>query len=123
MIADRNDTPVSIEVNGTSVSAAPDPMGYVSLSRAWKDRDVVRVVFPVEIRRVVADARVTDNRRRLAIERGPIVYCSEWPEAPAGRVLDLRVDLQTALQPSIDAKLDGGATVIRARASTSHRIF
>ena len=58
---DRRESPVAIDVNGARVSAAPDAMGYVSLDREWKNGDVVRVVLPVEIRRVVADQRVTSR--------------------------------------------------------------
>ncbi len=36
--------------------------------------------FPMAPRRVVADARVKDTRGKVAIERGPIVYCAEWPD-------------------------------------------
>src|SRR5262249_34673127 len=77
--ADRAEETASIHVNGTKVSAVPDAMGYVSLTRDWNDGDVVRVDLPVHVRRVVADDRVTQNRHRTAIERGPIVYCAEWP--------------------------------------------
>ena len=115
---DRSETTISIEVNGTSVNAVPDRMGYVSLDRDWNNGDVVRVEFPVEIRRVVADQRVTQNRRRAAIERGPTVYCSEWPDVEGGRVLDLLVDPNVGLKSSVDATRDGSITLIHAQAAS-----
>jgi DUF1680 family protein len=114
---DRSEKPVSIQINGMSVSAAPDRMGYVSLSRDWKKGDVVRVVLPLEVKRVVADDRVTQTRRRMAIERGPVVYCSEWPDVEGGRVLDLLVDPKVQLKPSPDSTLESGATVIHTAAT------
>src|SRR5262249_8327806 len=54
--------------------------------------DVIAVDLPVDVRRIVADARVRDDRGRMAIERGPIVYCAEWPDCEGGRALDLRFD-------------------------------
>jgi len=114
--ADRRQTAVSIDVNGASVSAVPDAMGYVALEREWKDGDVVRVTLPLDVRQVVADDRVAHDRRRAAIERGPIVYCAEWPEVDGGRVLDLQLDRDADLKATIDDKLDGGVVVVQARA-------
>ncbi len=89
---DRSDAQPAVAVNGRSVSAVPDRTGYVALDRLWKNGDVVTVDFPVSVRRVVADSRVTQTRRRMAVERGPLVYCSEWPDADGGRPLTLLFD-------------------------------
>ena len=86
----------AVLVNNRQVIAVPDKMGYVSLDRTWKHGDVVEVDFPMAPRRVVADQRVKANTGRMAIERGPIVYCAEWPEADDHRVLDLVVDTDHA---------------------------
>jgi len=98
------------------VSAAPDAMGYVSVDREWKDGDVVRITLPVEARRVLADQRVKHDVRRVAIERGPIVYCAEWPDVDGGRVLDLQIDRDAPLTTSMDDRLDGGAVLVRTQA-------
>lgn len=92
--------PASIRVNGTSTPATPDQMGYVTLERTWQEGDAIEIAFPVETRRVVAHDRVRANRGRAAIERGPIVYCVEWPDVPGGRALDVRIDTQAALTVS-----------------------
>ncbi len=114
--SERRDSNVAIDVNGSAVSAAPDAMGYLSLEREWKDGDVVRISLPVEARRVLADQRVKHDVRRVAIERGPIVYCAEWPDADGGRVLDLQIDRDAPLTSHMDAALDGGAVLIRTEA-------
>ena len=116
--ADKVDTQVTVSVNGKSVSAVPDKTGYVSLDRQWNNGDVVAVDFPVEVRKVVADQRVAANRRRLAVERGPIVYCAEWPDADGRRVLDLLFDATAQLKPSVDKGFYGGVTVIETQART-----
>jgi DUF1680 family protein len=113
---EKVDKQATVSVNGKSVGAVPDPAGYVSLDRQWKNGDVMEVELPVEVRRVVADRRVTQNRRRIAVERGPIVYCLEWPEAEGGRVLTALFDAQVELKPSVDSGLHGGVTVIDAEA-------
>jgi len=112
----RVDRQATVSVNGKSVPAAPDRAGYVSLDRLWKNGDFVEVTFPVEARRVVADQRVKDNRGRMAVERGPIVYCAEWPEAEWGQLLELLFDAKRELTASADSELFGGVTVIHAEA-------
>jgi hypothetical protein len=118
---DNVETPVRIAVNGQPVPATPDKTGYVSLDRVWKNGDVVSVEFPMAVRRVVADARVKDARGRVAIERGPIVYCAEWPDADAGKAMDVLVDTKTPLTPAADKNLFGGVMTIRTEARSLTR--
>ena len=105
-----------VSLNGTRVDATPDAMGYVSLHRRWRDGDVVEIRLPMEVRTVVADARVRENRGRVAVERGPVVYCCEWPEVEGGKVLGLLFDDDAALNARFDPALFGGATVVDAAA-------
>ena len=113
---DRLEARPAVSVNGRPADPAPDPLGYVSLTREWRDGDVIEVVLPVEVRRVVADERVHENRGRFAVERGPIVYCCEWPEVAGGNVLDLLFDSGGELQTRLDADLLGGHPVIDTEA-------
>ena len=114
--ADNLNKQATVSVNGESVSAVPDKTGYVSLYRQWNNGDVVEVELPVEVRKVVTDQRVAQNRRRLAVERGPVVYCAEWPDAEGRRVLDLLFDATAELKPSVDKGFYGGVTVIETQA-------
>src|SRR5262249_36294331 len=93
-------------------------LGYVTLDRIWKDGDVIQIQFPVEIRRVVADSKVKENRRRMAVERGPIVYCAEWPEVSGARALELLVDPKAPMKSVVDKQLYGGVTVIETEAKS-----
>jgi hypothetical protein len=52
----------------------------------------------------------------MAVERGPIVYCSEWPDAGGARVLELLFDAKKELRPSHDQAFYGGATVLATTA-------
>lgn len=107
----------TIALNGSAVRAEPDRSGYVSLSRRWSNGDVITIELPIEVRRVVADERVRDCARRIAIERGPIVYCAEWPDAEGGDVLDLMFDRELELTPTVDRSFMGGATLLRTTAT------
>jgi len=59
---------------------------------------------------------VPQDRRRLAVERGPIVYCAEWPDVDGGRVLDLLLEANAELKPSAGRDFAAGVTVIQAQA-------
>ncbi len=54
--------------------------GYAVLKKNWKKGDVVEVSLPMEVRRVSANSQVTDDLGKVALQRGPLVYCAEWPD-------------------------------------------
>jgi len=112
---DRIEAEPTVAINGQRVSAVADRTGYVSLDRLWKNGDVVSVDFAVRVRRLSADPKVTHTRRRMAVERGPVVYCAEWPDADGARPLTLLLDSAGELTTSVDAGWNG-ATMIKAQA-------
>jgi len=67
---------VSIKINGETISFKTDK-GYALLDREWKQGDVVYLSLPMGIRQVVANKQVKDDLGKVALERGPIVYCLE----------------------------------------------
>ena len=69
----------SIKVNGQSLYPELDH-GYYCIDRKWKKGDRVEIHFDMEPRLVVANEKVEADRGRVAIERGPLVYCAEWPD-------------------------------------------
>ncbi len=110
--ADKAHGRPSISVNGQTIDVDEDPFGYISLDRTWHKDDFIQVEFPIQTRQIVAHARVRDNRGRMAIERGPIVYCAEWPDFPEGKVLTALFDVNAEWKPAVDKNLLGGATVL-----------
>jgi len=113
---DKVDKQTRVSINGNALTATIDKSGYISLDRNWKGGDVVEVEFPLEVRKIIADPKVKENRGRMAIERGPVVYCCEWADAADGHVLDLLFDAKAELKPSFDKELYGGVTIIAAEA-------
>lgn len=75
--ADDVKTGYSITVNGKKADGNLTPDGYLSIGRHWKKGDIVRVHFDMKPRIVTANAKVTDDRGKIAVERGPLVYCAE----------------------------------------------
>lgn len=69
----------SVKVNGETVNSELKD-GYFNIDRRWKKGDKVEVHFDMEARTVKANNKVEADRGRIAVERGPIVYCAEWPD-------------------------------------------
>ena len=68
-----------VAVNGQTVESDVND-GYLSIARKWKKGDVVEVHFDMIPRIVRANPKVEADHGRVAVERGPIVYCAEWPD-------------------------------------------
>ncbi|MFQ5505828.1 MAG: glycoside hydrolase family 127 protein, partial [Planctomycetota bacterium] len=65
------------KVNGVAVDASAVRDGYLQIRRRWNSGDRVELDLPMEIRRVQAHPRVEADRGRIALMRGPLVYCLE----------------------------------------------
>lgn len=56
---------------------APVSNGYVRLLRSWLPGDVIELSLPMPVRRVLANNKIVADRGRVALQRGPLVYCVE----------------------------------------------
>lgn len=54
--------------------------GYATLHKTWKKNDKVEVELPMEVRRVVASENLKEDIGKVALQRGPLVYCAEWTD-------------------------------------------
>lgn len=88
--ADGKKLAYNVKVNGEDVSGQLQD-GYCVISRKWKKGDRVELHIDMEARLVRANEQVEANRGKVAIERGPLVYCAEWPDNTRD-VLDIRLD-------------------------------
>lgn len=77
--ADDKKLNFNITVNGEQVEKTTKE-GYLCIERVWEKGDMVELHFDMEPRIVKAHEKVVANKGRIAIERGPIVYCAEWPD-------------------------------------------
>ncbi|MBL7154337.1 MAG: glycoside hydrolase family 127 protein [Phycisphaerae bacterium] len=107
----------SLKLNGEyAFEADVDGGGYLCIERKWKQGDVIELDVSMGIRRVLAHENVEADRGRVAIERGPIVYCAEWPDNPAG-IHNLILTDNAKLTAEHRKDLLGGVTVVRGKAT------
>lgn len=113
--ADQNIEQATLKVNGKPVSLKLDK-GYTALNRTWKKGDVVELLLPMPVRRIAASDQVGADRGRVALQRGPLVYCAEWPDNPDGRVRNLVLPDAAKLTAEFKPALLNGLTVIKGQA-------
>jgi hypothetical protein len=88
--------------------------GFARLARGWRSGDVIELDLPMPVRRVLAHPNVKDCVGKVALQRGPIVYCFEGADH-GGRVLDLAMPADAAFAPRRREDLLGGTTVLEGK--------
>jgi hypothetical protein len=115
---------VTLKINGHAVDVTPASDGYVHLQRRWQISDrplrqgsaTVELELPMPIHRVYAHEKVEENRGKVALMRGPIVYCLEAVDHPEVDVLRLALPRNADLRAEHRSELLGGVTVLRGQA-------
>lgn len=73
---DRQKKNYSVLVNGKPVDYQFEN-GFVKINRVWQDNDSIEFKIPMEVKRIISHFNVEANRGRIALQRGPLVYCAE----------------------------------------------
>src|SRR5205814_5947802 len=104
---------IIITVNGTPVEYNTEK-GYAVLNRTWKKNDVVEVNLPMEVRRVKANNKLKEDIGKIALQRGPLMYCAEWPDnngSTSTIILPASAQFTTEFEPA----LLNGVTVLKSQ--------
>jgi hypothetical protein len=110
---DQNNEPIKISVNGQNLEIATLTDGYALISRKWKQGDIVTLDFPMPVRKVIADEKIKEDKGKTAFQRGPIIYCAEWPDNNEGNILSLIVKKNAPVTTEYVPSLLEGTQVIR----------
>ncbi len=104
----------ALKINGEKIDIDLNK-GFACIRRKWKNGDVIELNLPMPIRKVVSHEKVKDNQGKIALERGPIVYCAEWPDN-GGHALNLLVPEKTEFQAIHKSDLLNGVTIFTGKA-------
>ncbi len=110
----------TISLNGKRLEDLPVVNGYAELNRNWKAGDTIELDLPMDVRTVVAHDKVAADRGRVALERGPVVYCSEAVDN-GGTVSDLVLPTSANLHAEHRTDLLGGVMVITGQVHRAKR--
>lgn len=86
--------------------------GYVKLSRRWADGDVVDIALPMPAERIYAHPSVKADMARVALRRGPLVYCIEQADNPAAPIGAWRLPRDSRLAVARRGDLFSGVSTI-----------
>lgn len=114
--ADKKKLDYRVTVNGEPVESALDK-GYFTIERKWKKGDRIAIHFDMEPRVVKANPKVEADRGRIAVERGPLVYCVEWPDNDFS-VLSAFMNRKPAFEVVEKPELLYGITELKTNAQT-----
>jgi hypothetical protein len=109
----------AIKVNGKRISPETEN-GFARIERRWRKGDTIELDLPMPVRRIIAHEEIADDRGKVALQRGPIVFCLEWPDND-GKVLNLVIGDDTKLRTEHRPDLLGGVTVITGKGRTVKR--
>ena len=74
----------NLSINGKVINQKVEPGNYVEVNRTWKKGDQLELLFPMKAKLMAANPLVENTRNQVAIKRGPVVYCIEDADLPAG---------------------------------------
>jgi uncharacterized protein len=100
----------ALTVNGRPVELTIE-RGYARIERKWGKGDKVQLYLPMPVRRVKANTHVLENQGMVALQRGPLVYCAEWPDNN-GHALNLVIPENAKFESQWRAELLKGVQVV-----------
>lgn len=110
---------VQVSVNGEKVQADYQN-GYITLEkRDWNKGDKIELNFDMPVRKVLTHELVEANKGKMALERGPLVYCAEQVDNPSG-VLSLSLSKEGKFIYNFDQGLFSGLGKIQGKTAAAH---
>ena len=110
----------TLQVNGQPLTIFEKARGYACLQRHWQGGDVVELLLPMPVQRLKANPKVEADIGRVALQRGPLVYCLEAVDN-GGHVRNLVIPPEVQLAAQHRADLLGGVTVLHGPALALYR--
>jgi DUF1680 family protein len=106
----------SLSVNGRSHDGDLVPGSYIHLRRAWGAGDTVCLNLPMPARRIECHPYAAENWGRVALMRGPLLYCLEGIDHPGHDLRDLVLPLEAPLSAVDRPDLLGGVVAVHGQA-------
>ncbi len=107
----------TISVNRDPIDTVARTSVYMAIRRNWQPGDVIHFDLPMTARLMRAHRRVDATHGQIAVQRGPMVYCLESPDLPAGvDVSEIVVPYSIRLEAKYEADLLGGVVTLNGTA-------
>jgi len=103
---------ITLKVNSESMELAMDK-GFARIRRRWKKGDVVELSLPMPVQMVIANEKVKDDLGKVALQRGPLVYCLEEADNKGG-VLNRHLPDDLEFEVEFKPNLLGGINILKS---------
>lgn len=113
---DKTAVPFTLSLNGKSIEYTME-QGYVLIVREWKKGDQVELNLPMDVKRVTARAELKQDNDRVALQRGPLVYCVEGTDN-GNQAWNLLMPDKATFSTSFQKDLLDGVVTIQFQAPT-----
>ncbi|MEZ4994751.1 MAG: glycoside hydrolase family 127 protein [Saprospiraceae bacterium] len=113
--ADSLTKPIEMKINGRAYPFTIDDKGYITIEHNWQKLNKIQLNFPFEVRKVKANELVMEDKGKIAVERGPLLFCAEWPDNMYNKVLSLVLDQREELKAK-RSNILGGTYIIKGKA-------
>jgi uncharacterized protein len=110
--SDQNSEPPVLKINGEQIEINQSN-GYAIISRKWKPGDKIEFDLPMPVRTITADERIVDDREMIALQRGPVIYCAEWPDNNTGNILNILLKKDASFTTEYIPSLLEGTEIIK----------
>lgn len=104
----------SLKINGKKTNAV-EVKGYAVLYRNWKAGDEIELEFPMPVRKIMANEKVTNDTGKMAFQRGPVVYCFEDKDNNEGWMFDCVVPQNAGVESTYDENRLGGVVALTVK--------
>lgn len=109
-----------ISVNGKTFGYQVDK-GYAVVRKNWKKGDVIRLSLPMPVRRIQGNEKITADKDKYAYQRGPLVYCAEWPDNTDKKVLNLVIPEKAVVNAVFDSTFLNGMYILKSQGMSAAR--
>ncbi len=116
----ENDQDVQLSVNGKGVKVTATD-GYATIKRKWKKGDIIKLILPMPVKKVIADEMVEADLNKFSLQRGPLMYCAEWVDNTDGQVLSLVFNPTAEMDVEYREDMLGGAAIIKTVATPARK--
>jgi DUF1680 family protein len=107
----------SVRVDDAPADFSPKPQSFFEIKRAWLPGEFVDLDLPMPPRLMEANPLVEEDLNQVAVQRGPVVYCLESPDLPAGvKISDVVIPADLKLTTRLDRSLLDGIVVLEGKA-------
>lgn len=117
--ADSSSKEFEIKLNGKKIKTLTGN-GYATIKREWKKGDKIELTLPMDVRRIKANENVAENKGRISLQRGPVMFCLEGKDQPDSLVFDKFLPYESNFTEKFRPDLLNGVMTISALGKKKH---